>query len=59
MEFHIGYIRSLEDSDRVRAACLKFCWNLAKQAGLVLPAAKLALVRSWDRVMFRMERRTT
>jgi hypothetical protein len=101
MESHIGYIRSLEDSGRVRAACVKylqdwlpsfypdrpdlvekakqmaitlggrlddpklswkyswirslFGWNLAKQAQVVLPAAKWAVVRSWDRAMFRME----
>ncbi|PYL78162.1 MAG: glycosyl transferase family 2 [Verrucomicrobia bacterium] len=24
MRFHVGYLRSLEDSDRVRAACLKY-----------------------------------
>jgi hypothetical protein len=27
MESHISYIRSLEDSDRVRAACLKYLQN--------------------------------
>ena len=27
MELHIRYIRSLEDSDRVRAACLKYLQN--------------------------------
>lgn len=101
MESHIAYIRSLEDSDRVRAACLKylqnwlffffpdrpdlvakvqtmaaalggrleeptlswkylwiralFGWNLAKRAQVALPAARWAMVRSWDRTMFRIE----
>jgi glycosyltransferase involved in cell wall biosynthesis len=103
MELHIRHIRSLEDSDRVRVACLKylqnwllsfypdrpdlvanakemaralggrleepqltwkyswikelFGWNLAKHAQVALPAAKWALVRSWDRAMFRMDQR--
>jgi glycosyltransferase involved in cell wall biosynthesis len=103
MELHVGYIRSLEDSDRVRAACVKylqnwllffypdrpdlvvkaqvmarvlgghleeprlswkyrwiralFGWNLAKRAQLTLPAAKWAVVRSWDRAMSRIENR--
>jgi glycosyltransferase involved in cell wall biosynthesis len=101
MESHISYVRSLEDSDRVRAACVQylqnwllsfypdrpdlvekarekarslggkledpqltwkyswikalFGWNLAKQARVAFPAAKWAVVRSWDRAMFRME----
>jgi len=101
MESHISYVRSLEDSDRVRTACVQylqnwllsfypdrpdlvekarekarslggkledpqltwkyswikalFGWNLAKQARVALPAAKWAVVRSWDRAMFRME----
>lgn len=101
MESHIAYIRSLEDSDRVRAACVKyiqnwlpsfypdspelvakakamaadlggrlrepklswkyswiralFGWSFAKRAQVVLPAARWALVRSWDRSMFRLE----
>ena len=27
MELHIGYLRSLEDSERVRAACVQFLQN--------------------------------
>jgi hypothetical protein len=103
MESHISYIRSLEDSNRVRAACVKyiqtwlpsfypdmpdlvskakemarglggqldepkltwkyswiqalFGWNLAKHAQVALPAAKWAVVRSWDRAMFRIGNR--
>jgi glycosyltransferase involved in cell wall biosynthesis len=103
MELHISYIRSLEDSDRVRAACLKylqnwliffypdrpdlvakanqmakslggrlgeprlswkyswirglFGWKPAKRAQVTLPAARWAVMRSWDRAMFRIESR--
>lgn len=103
MEMHIGYLRSLEDSDRVRAACVNylqtwlinfypdrpdlvrraeqlagelggrlevpqlswkyswiravFGWNLAKEARIVLREARKSVTRSWDRAMFRIERR--
>jgi glycosyltransferase involved in cell wall biosynthesis len=103
MESHIGYIRSLEDSPRVRAACVQylqnwllafyperpdlvaqatamatslggkleeprlswkyswirtlFGWNAAKQAKIILPDARAGVVRSWDRMMFRMRNR--
>jgi hypothetical protein len=103
MESHIGYLRSLEDSDRVRAACLKylqnwliffypdrpdlvlkskemaealggrlkepklswkyswiralFGWNLAKRAQVTFPAARWAVLRSWDRAMYWIENR--
>lgn len=103
MESHISYIRSLEDSDRVRAACVQylqnwllsfypempalvekakqmasllggsleepelswkyswirtlFGWNLAKRAKIGLPEARASLLRSWDRLMFRMRQR--
>jgi GT2 family glycosyltransferase len=102
MQMHVKYIRSLEDSDRVRAACMKylqnwliyfhperpdivreleslaaslgghlgepalrwkyawikplFGWSAAKQAQLVLPQVKELLYRSWDRVLYQLER---
>jgi glycosyltransferase involved in cell wall biosynthesis len=104
MESHIGYIRSLEDSERVRAACVQylqnwllsfhperpdlvakaqemahvlggrleeprlswkyswirtlFGWNAAKQATIILPGARSAMLRFWDRSMLRMQNRT-
>jgi len=103
MESHIGYIRSLEDSDRVHKACIEylqnwlisfyperpdlvanamglattlggsleeprlswkyswirtlFGWNAAKYAKIVLPGARARVLRSWDRMMFRMKNR--
>ena len=101
MELSVRYIRSLEDSPRVRAACVQylqnwliyfypdrpdlvaqakalaeslggrleepqlswkyswiqtlFGWNLAKQAREVMPKARWAVVRSWDRAVSRIE----
>ena len=101
---HIGYLQSLEDSERVRRACVTyiqnwllsfyperrdllneaekmarslggqlktphlswkywwlqrlFGWDVAKRASIVLPAAKWAAVRSFDRTMFWLENRT-
>ncbi len=103
MLLHINYIRSLEDSPRVRAACLKylqnwtihfypdrldifqqadqmarklggkleaprlswkyawirvvFGWGLAKRAQMFLPNLKWALLRSWDKTLFRIQSR--
>ena len=47
MELHIGYIRSLENSDRVRAACLKYLQNwlpffYPDMPGLVMKAREMA-----------------
>ncbi len=102
MQLHVKYIRSLEDSDRVRAACLAylqsylinfyperpdivaeleklartlggrleaprlrwkyawikplFGWDLAKRAQIQLPEVKASLMRSWDRVLYELER---
>jgi glycosyltransferase involved in cell wall biosynthesis len=102
MQLHMKYLRSLEESDRVRAACLaylqyfaidfyperpdlyveleklatelggklekprfrwKYAWieplfgcSSAKRAQLVLPQLKLALRRSWDKTMHRLEK---
>jgi glycosyltransferase involved in cell wall biosynthesis len=101
MQLHVKYIRSLEDSERVRASCLTylqnwlinfyperpdivrdlqelatslgghleaprlrwkyawikpmFGWSAAKYAQIVLPQLKLALLRSWDKTMFKLE----
>lgn len=103
MESHIRYIRSLEDTDRVRAACIQylqdwlfwfypelpelvdqakelantlggslvepklswkyswirtvFGWKLAKRAKLGLPNFRASMLRSWDRIMLRVEHR--
>jgi len=103
MQLHISYLRSLEDSERVRAACVQylntwliyfyperldivkqveqlardlgeqlgvprlsgkyawiralFGWGLAKRAQVFLPTLKWWLIRSWDRVLFRIESR--
>jgi hypothetical protein len=102
MQSHVKYIRSLEDSDRVRAACLAylqsyminfyperpdivaeleklagtlggrleaprlrwkyawikslFGWDLAKRAQIQLPEVKASLMRSWDRVLYKLEK---
>jgi glycosyltransferase involved in cell wall biosynthesis len=102
MQLHVKYIRSLEDSDRVRAACLAylqsylinfyperpdvvaeleklagtlggrleaprlrwkyawieplFGWDLAKRAQIQLPEIKASLMRSWDRVLYKLEK---
>jgi glycosyltransferase involved in cell wall biosynthesis len=102
MQLHVKYIRSLEDSDRVRAACLaylqsylinfyperpdidaeleklagtlggrleaprlrwKYAWikplfgrDLAKRAQIQLPEIKASLMRSWDRVLYKLEK---
>jgi hypothetical protein len=103
MQMHIGYLRSLEDSPRVRAACVRylqnwlihfyperldivkqaedmakelggqldapqlswkyswikaaFGWPLAKRAQILLPSLKWSLVRSWDKTLFRFQKR--
>ncbi|MFY9986140.1 MAG: glycosyltransferase family A protein [Chthoniobacterales bacterium] len=102
MQLHIKYIRSLEESDRVRAACkyymqnwldcfyperpdlvaelekiaasfgfklepprlrwkyawIKplFGWGPAKAAQLMLPQFKSSLLRSWDRMMYTLQK---
>jgi glycosyltransferase involved in cell wall biosynthesis len=102
MQLHVKYIRSLEDSDRVRAACLAylqsylitfyperpdivaeleklartlggrleaprlrwkyawikplFGWDLAKRAQIQLPEVKASLMRSWDGVLYKLEK---
>lgn len=104
MQLHIGYLRSLEDSPRVRAACVTylqnwmvhfypekidifdnaqqmakrlggdlevpqlswkygwiralFGWRLARRAQLFLPSAKSAVIRLWDKTLFRIENRS-
>jgi glycosyltransferase involved in cell wall biosynthesis len=101
MQLHIGYLRSLDDSQRVRAACLRYLQNwlihfypkrldlveqmqqmaaelggklkdprlswkyswikpvfglaLAKNAQITLPRLRWAVVRFWDRTLFRIE----
>ncbi|HTU00513.1 MAG TPA: glycosyltransferase [Candidatus Sulfotelmatobacter sp.] len=102
MELHIGYLRSLEDSERVRAACAhylqtwlpefyperpdlveraarlaaslggrlqvppplswKYRWiekgfgaSLAKQARIVMPRCRWTMIRSWDRLLARLD----
>lgn len=103
MVLHIEYLRSLEDSPRVRAACVQymqnwliffyperldivqnaekkaqqlggrldppriswkyiwiraiFGWGLAKRAQVFLPRIRWSLVRFWDKVLFRMDKR--
>jgi glycosyltransferase involved in cell wall biosynthesis len=103
MKLQIQYIRSLEDSDRVRKACLiylqnwyhnfhpsrpdivvelqklaahlqgrlevprlrwkyawmkpVFGWKAAGAVQRVLPELKVSLIRHWDKVMYRLERR--
>jgi glycosyltransferase involved in cell wall biosynthesis len=102
MKLHIGYLRSLEDSGRSRAACVKFLqnwmvffyperldifeqademardlggqlevpplswkyawirtlfgWPLAKRAQIFLPRLRWNCKRSWDKLLFRMEK---
>jgi len=99
MELHIAYLRSLEDSSRVRAACVRylqnwlgsfyperqdlvqlaeqratelggvlkvprlswkyawiralFGWTLAKRAQVFAPRVRWAMVRYWDKTLFR------
>ena len=105
MQLHVGYLRSLEDSERTRAACVTYLGNwlnyfsptrpdiiaqaqqLAATLGgklelsgvrpkykwieklfgrqtagrvqVVLPNLKTSLLRTWDKAMFQLERRTT
>jgi len=104
MRLHVGYLRSLEESDRVRAASLTylqtwfvwffeerpdlarelerlavtlggrleaprlswkylwiqklFGWTVAKQAKLYYNRSTAALLTSWDRALFELERRS-
>jgi hypothetical protein len=103
MKLHVKYLRSLEESERVRNACLtymqnwfhnfypdrpdivtelqslaaelhghldaprlrwKYAWmepifglHAAKRAQMVLPQMKASWIRSWDKVMYRLETR--
>jgi glycosyltransferase involved in cell wall biosynthesis len=103
MKLHVQYLRSLEESERVRKACLtymqnwfhnfypdrpdivaelqslaaelhgrldtprlrwKYAWmepifglDAAKHAQMVLPQMKASLIRSWDKVMYKLETR--
>ena len=103
MKLHIGYLRSLDDSSRARAACVKFLqnwmeffyperldifeqaqilaqelggelapprlswkyswmkslfgWRSTRRAQLVLRHFRWSLVRSWDKMLFRIENR--
>src|SRR5205807_1103970 len=105
MRLHIGYLLSLEDSERSRAACvtylqnwltdfyperldivaqaeqlaadlggrletprlswkyawirLLFGWDAAKKAQISLRRLKASVLRSWDKVLFRFDRRNT
>jgi glycosyltransferase involved in cell wall biosynthesis len=105
MQLHVKYLRSLENSERVRKACLTymqtwfhnfypdrpdivaelqtlaaelqghldaprlrwkyawmepiFGWDAAKRAQMVLPQMKASLIRSWDKVMYRLATRNT
>jgi len=104
MKLHIQYLRSIEESDRVDVACLKYLqnwsdnfypdrqdiieelqkmaaelggklresdlrwkyawmkpiigWNGAKWAQRVMPETKAAVIRTWDKVMFKLESRS-
>jgi PST family polysaccharide transporter len=101
IQLHIGYLRSLDDSERARDSCVEylqtnliyfyaarediveqaqqkaeelgrtldqplldwkfawlkalFGWSVATRAQLFMPHIKCALVRSWDKVLFRIE----
>jgi glycosyltransferase involved in cell wall biosynthesis len=103
MQSHLRYLQSLEDSERVRAACVrylqdwlpcfypqrldiirmaeqmardlggqlevpclswKYAWiqtvfsgELAKRARVALPRLRWSVVRSWDKALFRIEKR--
>ena len=103
MQLHVGYLRSLEDSERTRAACVTYLGNwlnyfhpsrpdivgqvqqlaatlggkvelpgvrpkyvwiekicgrpVARRAQELLPNLKTSLLRSWDKVMFYLDRR--
>jgi len=103
MELHMNYLRSLEDSSRVRAACVKyiqnwliffyperfdivqkaeqkatelgghlspphlswkyiwiraiFGWALAKRGQVFFPRIRWSLIRFWDKVLFRIDKR--
>ena len=105
MKLHVQYLRSLEESERVRRACLHymqtwypnfyperpdivaelqalaaqlggrlevprlrwkyawmkpiFGWKVAKNAQMTLPQLKASLVRSWDRMMYKLESRNS
>src|SRR5258708_34235649 len=102
MQLHVKYIRSLEDSDRVRAACitylenwltnfyperpdivqelqglaktlggrlrpprlrwkyawieLLFGWRAAKSARTMLQQLRASLVKSWDKVIYQVDK---
>lgn len=104
MQLHIDYLRSLEDSERVRAACVRylqtwliefyperldiveqaeqlaeslggrlevprlswkyawirksFGWPLAKRAQVLMPRYKASMIRSLDKALSRLDRRT-
>jgi len=101
MQLHINYLRSLEDSDRVRSTCVTylqnyiiyfypqrddivtqmkqlasqlgkqlhrphlswkyswarslFGWRVAKRLQLILPRVRGLIVRSWEKMLFRLE----
>jgi len=103
MKLHIQYLRSIEESDRVDAVCVKYLqnwsdnfypdrqdiieevqkmaaelggklrepdlrwkyawmkpiigWNGAKWAQRVMPETKAAVIRTWDKAMFKLESR--
>jgi hypothetical protein len=103
MELHIQYLRSLEDSERIKAACVQylqnwliffypdmvaivhraqnaahglggelkapdlrwkyswikaiFGWGLARQSQVWLQSARLSMLRSWDKALFRIRSR--
>ncbi len=105
MQSHVRFIRSLEDSARVRAACVQylqtsliyfypkrpdivlnasheiaelggksqaprlswkyswiktlFGWRLAKYAQLLLPRLRWTIQRSWDKVLFQIDERSS
>jgi glycosyltransferase involved in cell wall biosynthesis len=102
MQLHVKYIRSLEESERVRKACVTylqnwminfypersdivqelerlatslggrlevprlrwkyawikplFGWGPAKHAQIVLPQLKASLLRSWEKIMYKVEK---